>query len=237
MVFNKIINKTLCVIPARGGSKSIKRKNLIDLNGKPLIYYTLSVIKKFNKTMDIIVSTDDKEIKDYSESLGIRVPFIRPTKLSNDTALSIDVLKHSIKFMESIEAKKYDDILMLQPTSPLRNEKHIKECLKLFKKNKVNSLVSIVNVGAHHPLRMKIIRKNKVTNFIDQGFEDMRPRQHLPDVYIRNGAIYLSKRDLVINENKLIDKTCIPYEMDHDVSVNIDSESDLILAEYFLNKL
>ncbi len=236
MVSDKVNTRILCVIPARGGSKSIKKKNLINFNGNPLIYYTITVAKKFKKSMDIIVSTDDTEIKNYSESLGVRVPFLRPKKLSNDTALSIDVLKHSIEFMEGLKQKKYDDILMLQPTSPLRNEKHINDSLKLYEEKNVNSLVSVVGVDAYHPLRMKKIQNNKLVNYIDQGFEDMRPRQSLPKVYIRNGAIYLCKRNLILHENKIVDNSCIPYEMNQSESVNIDSEIDLIIADYFIKK-
>ena len=186
--------------------------------------------------MDIIVSTDDTEIKNYSESLGVKVPFLRPKKLSNDTALSIDVLKHSIKFMEGLKQKKYNDILMLQPTSPLRNEKHINDSLKLYEENNVNSLVSVVSVDAYHPLRMKKIEGDYLINYIDQGFENMNPRKELPKVYIRSGAIYAILTKNFYEEQSLVSNLCSPIILDKIETINIDSPLDFEFCEFILKK-
>ena len=223
--------KILAIIPARKGSKGIPSKNTKLIYNKPLISWTIEAAQKSKYINKIIISTDCHKVKEISESYNINIPRLRPDNLSTDSASSDDVIKYELN-----GAGNFDIICMLQPTSPLRNEKHINDSLKLYEENNVNSLVSVVSVDAYHPLRMKKIENNKLVNYIDQGFEDMRPRQSLPKVYIRNGAIYLCKRDLILHENKIVDNSCIPYEMNQSESVNIDSEIDLIIADHFIKK-
>ena len=228
--------KILGIIPARGGSKGILKKNIKILAGKPLIQFSIDAAKKSKLLTDFIISTDDNEIIRIASNLNCLAPFKRPKNLSTDQTLSIDVLKHAVCFMENLKKYKYDFVLMLQPTSPLRNHTDIDKSIKLLIQNKSDSVVSVTNVDGFHPLRMKRIINGFLVNYIDQGFEDMRPRQILPKVYIRNGAIYLVKRDVLLFDNSLTGKTCIAYEMPNERSVNIDGESDFITAEYFLNK-
>ena len=230
------INKgnVLCVIPARGGSKSIKKKNIAKLNGKPLIAYTILEAQKVFPKENIVVSTDDKEIASVSKKYGCDIFFKRPKKLASDNAKSYEVILHSLNFMENLNNKLYDKILMLQPTSPLRKSSHIIKSLKIINERNVDSVVSIVNVNGYHPYRMKIIKNNFLKNYIDQGFEDMRPRQLLPNIFIRNGAIYLNKRKVIINEKQLVGKKVKPLIMKDFESINIDSVNDLYLAESIL---
>lgn len=222
--------RVLAVIPARGGSKSIIKKNMSILDGKPLIYYTIKEALKSKVITDLIVSSDDNEIIEYSKKEGVMAPFYRPKKLSSDYSLSSSVMLHALDFMENLRKKKYDSILMLQPTSPFRKSHHIDDCISLFNSDECDSVVSIVNVEGYHPFRMKKIIGNRLINYIDQGFEDMRPRQKLPNVYIRNGAIYLVKRDVLVKEKTLVGKKCIGYQMESNDSINIDSKLDLLLA-------
>ena len=189
--------KILGVIPARGGSKSVNKKNIAEIAGFPLIYYTINEAKKISLFTDLIVSTDDKEIANISKKYGAKVPFMRPLEIAQDDTLSIDVLKHSLFEMEKIKNTEYDAVMMLQPTSPFRNEKHIDESIKIFKETNADSVVSVVSVEGYHPFRMKRMIGHSLINYIDQGFEDMRPRQVLPKVFIRNGAIYLSKSNVI----------------------------------------
>ncbi len=230
------INKgnVLCVIPARGGSKSIKKKNIAKLNGKPLIAYTILEAQKVFPKENIVVSTDDKEIASVSKKYGCDIFFKRPKKLASDNAKSYEVILHSLNFMENLNNKLYDKIIMLQPTSPLRKSSHIIKSLKIINERNVDSVVSIVNVNGYHPYRMKIIKNNFLKNYIDQGFEDMRPRQLLPNIFIRNGAIYLNKRKVIINEKQLVGKKVKPLIMKDFESINIDSVNDLYLAESIL---
>ena len=126
---------------------------------------------------------------------------------------------------------------MLQPTSPLRTEQHILEAIKIYESENVDSLVSLVEVEGNHPFRMKRVIGNKAINFIDQGFEDMRPRQVLPKVYIRNGAIYISKKQLIIGDKSFVGKNCASYLMTTEDSINIDSSLDFNFAEFMYDKI
>jgi len=224
----------LAVIPARGGSKGIPRKNIVEINGLPLIGYTIGSALSSSYLTDIVVSTDDHEIAEISKKMGAQVPFIRPENLSSDTAQSAPVIEHAVVFMEKYKGIKYDAIIMLQPTSPLRTSMHIDKSINLFKSQKCDSIVSIVSVGGNHPFRMKRMVGDILINFIDQGFWDMRPRQVLPPVYIRNGAIYIIDRDFLIEHKQLIGRKCLGMVMSDEESVNIDTPLDLKLAKLIL---
>ena len=124
--------KILAIIPARGGSKSVPRKNIVKVNGRPLISYTISAALMVDRLTDVVVSTDDPEIAEISRELGAQVPFVRPVDLASDQAQIAPVIEHALCFMEKIKGLKYDAILMLQPTSPLRTPQHIEESLDLL---------------------------------------------------------------------------------------------------------
>jgi CMP-N,N'-diacetyllegionaminic acid synthase len=228
--------KILAIIPARGGSKSVPRKNIIKVNGAPLISYTIKAALKADCLTDIVVSTDDAEIAEISNKFGAQIPFIRPSDLASDEAQSAPVIEHALYFMEKLKGIQYDAVLMLQPTSPLRTSDHIKESLDLFKSQKCDSVVSIVSVGGNHPLRMKRLENNYLINYVDQGFWNMKPRQSLPDVYIRNGAIYLISREAFLQQHQLIGNKCLGYVMNHSESANIDTPIDLKIAEQLLKE-
>jgi CMP-N-acetylneuraminic acid synthetase len=226
----------LAVIPARGGSKGIPRKNIAKIGGRPLIGYTIQSALQVDRINNVIVSTEDEEISAISKELGAQVPFIRPDNLATDWAESAPVIIDALNRMEKLSNIKYDAVLMLQPTSPLRTSKHIDKALDLFFSQKCDSVVSIVSVGGTHPFRMKRLVGNQLINYIDQGFWDMSPRQKLPPVYIRNGAIYLIKRDVLIKEEQLIGRKCLGMLMSDKESVNIDSSLDLKLVKLLLEE-
>ena len=228
--------KILTIIPARGGSKGVPRKNIAMLNDKPLISYTISAALEADYIQDTIVSTDDAEIADIAKELGALVPFIRPLNLSTDQAESSPVIEHALYFMEEFRGFKYDAILMLQPTSPLRTSQHINDSISLFNSKDCDSLVSIVSVGGNHPLRMKLLDGDKLSNYEVQGFWNMKPRQSLPPVYIRNGSIYLISRDSFIKHKQLIGENCLGYLMSDIESINIDTRIDLLVAELLLKE-
>jgi len=226
----------LTVIPARGGSKSILRKNIVDLNGKPLISYTIESALASGVSKDVLVSTDDHEIADISRSLGAKVPFIRPNNLANDKAESAPVIKHALLFMEDMLKVQYDAVLMLQPTSPLRKADHIKRAVNLMERENFDSVVSIVDVNGYHPLRMKTLKGNKLSNYIEQGFWNLKPRQDLPKVFIRNGAIYLVNREIFLSKGEMIGNNPGGLMMSDKESVNIDSPLDLSLAKLLITE-
>ena len=227
----------LAVIPARGASKGIPRKNIVKINDRPLIDYTIQAALQVSRINDVVVSTEDKEISTISKELGAQVPFIRSDHLATNQMQSAPVIIDTLNQMERLKSIKYDAVLMLQPTSPLRTSKHIDEALDLFFSQECDSVVSVVSVGGTHPFRMKRLVGNQLVNYIDQGFWDMRPRQALPPAYIRNGSIYLIKRDVLIKEEQLIGKKCLGMVMSDEESINIDSPLDLKLAELLLGQL
>jgi CMP-N,N'-diacetyllegionaminic acid synthase len=228
--------KILAVIPARGGSKSVPRKNIAPIAGRPLLAYTVEEALKVAAITDLIVSTDDPEIADIACSLGAMAPFLRPAELATDQAQSAPVLKHSLLEMEARRGFRYDAIMMLQPTTPLRQACHIQTAIDMLTAHDCDSVVSVVSVGGNHPFRMKRLVDNRLVNYIDQGFEDMRPRQVLPPVYIRNGAVYLSRRHVVVDQEQIVGSICLGFEMSVEESVNIDDQLDFKMAELLLSE-
>ena len=227
----------LAVIPARGGSKGIPRKNIVKINDRPLIDYTIQAALQVSRINHVIVSTEDEEIASISRGLGAEVPFMRPNHLAVDQAQSAPVVIDALYRMEEINNIKYDAVLMLQPTSPLRTSKHIEKALDLFFSQECDSVVSVVSVGGTHLFRMKRLVDDRLVNYIDQGFWDMRPRQELPPVYIRNGSIYLIERDVLINKGQMIGEKCLGMVMGDKESINIDTPLDLKLAELLLEEV
>ena len=227
----------LGIIPARGGSKGIPKKNIIPLAGKPLIQYTIDAALHSKLLTTVMVSTDDKDIAALSKKLGADVPFLRPKHLATDTAKTLDVAIHAIREVEKKEKKTFDIIVILQPTTPLRKSKHIDEAVHLLVTHKkdTDSVISVVDVGANHPLRMKRIVNGVLVNYIDQGHEDTRPRQQLPPVYIRNGALYIAWRDVILS-GSITGKKSRAYVMPPEYSINIDTLLDIPVAEYFLKE-
>jgi len=225
--------KILAVIPARGGSKGIPNKNIADVGGSPLIKYTIDAAIKSTMLTHCVVSTDSDKISDVAKSLGAMVPFRRPEHLSNDKALSLPVMQNAVEFMESLHGYQYDVIVMLQPTTPLRRVEDIDDSISLLLDANADSVISVVEVEGHHPLRMKRVIDGRLINYIDQGHEDMRPRQDLPPVYIRNGAIYATIRNTLMIEDSFTGKDSRAYIMPSERSVNIDTYKDLILAKSF----
>ena len=225
--------KILATIPARGGSKSISKKNIYQLGGKPMIEYTIQEALKSEYITDLVVSTDDQEIARISKECGAQVPFMRSDELSTDKAQSYPVIIHALEYMEKARGIKYDYHVMLQPTSPFRKAFHIDECISMLINTGADTVVSVCNVGAHHPLRMKKLvgKENYLVNYIDQGFENMNPRQVLPEVYIRNGALYMSTRESLFRDKSLVGADCRGYVMSDEDSVNIDSIFDMEIAE------
>lgn len=224
--------KPLVVIPARGGSKGVPRKNIKLLAGKPLILYTIDAARAIFDDDLIYVSTDDEEIKSVVESLGLKVPFIRPDELAIDTAGTYEVLLHAIEYAEN-NGYSPDTLILLQPTSPFRNAQHIKEALQFYD-YACEMLVSVKETKSnpYYVLREENeqgwLMKSKNGNFTT--------RQECPKVYELNGAIYIIKVDALkvkpIHEFTKVRK----YEMDELSSHDIDSELDWVLAESIFSK-
>ena len=223
----------LAIIPARSGSKRLPSKNFLKLGDSPLISYTINAALKSKMFTHCVVSTDSEEISEVAKSYGALTPFKRPEALSNDTALSLPVIQHAVEFMEQKYKIEYDAVVMLQPTTPLRSVEDINTALDLLFATCADSVISVVSVEGHHPLRMKRIVDGRLINYIDQGKEDMRPRQELPPVYIRNGAIYATMRDILMDKDSFVGADSRAYIMPSERSVNIDTHQDLLLVHSY----
>ena len=228
--------KIVAIIPARGGSKSVPRKNITDVGGKPLIGFTIEEALKSNKVNEVVVTTDDEEIAEIARNFGASVPFMRPKELATDTAETAPAVLHCLRELEARKNVQYDAVLLLQPTTPFRKTQHIDDAITMMEKEACDSVVSVVSVGANHPFRMKRLVGKRLINYLDQGFEDMRPRQSLPPVYIRNGAIYLTSRKTLVELGTLVGSHCLGLEMNAEDSINIDDPLDLQLARLCMDE-
>jgi CMP-N-acetylneuraminic acid synthetase len=226
--------KVLGVIPARGGSKGVLKKNIKPLIGKPLIAYTIEAALA-SRLSHVIVSTDDDEIATVSKSLGADVPFIRPEYLATDSAKSLPVIQHALEYVEQQNDETYDAVLMLQPTTPYRTITDINEAIAILEGSGADSVISVVDVEGHHPARMKFLKEGKL---IDPSYcesYENQPRQELEPMYIRNGAIYLTRRATLLNDS-FKGKDCRALVMPASRSVNIDTQIDFEYAEFLASK-
>ena len=223
--------KILGVIPARGGSKGIIKKNIKALNGKPLLNYTIEAALPSFLTK-LVVSSEDEAILKMATELGLETPFIRPDELATDEAKSIDVAKHALTTMEKIDSCIYDALMLLQPTTPFRSTDDINEAIQILQQEpSSDSVISVVDVKGHHPARMKYMEHGKL---IDPPFceaYENQNRQELRPMYIRNGAIYLTRRDVLFNDSYK-GNVCSALIMPEERSVNIDTPSDFEYAEW-----
>ena len=228
------MKKILCFIPARKGSKSIKNKNEVKIKGKELYKYTFDTAKKLISSFDVLVSTDSQKILRSSRIYGFYDNGLRPKFLSGDKVLTFDVLKYEIKKLEYIKKKKYDFILLLQVTCPFRDKNKIKKAIQTIKTKKYDSVISIADVGANHPDRMKIIKNGILKNYNLKKFENMKPRQSLKKVFIRSGSFYLIQRNKLIKKKTFVGDFCKGIVVSDKEAINIDSYIDLVMARHLI---
>jgi len=229
--------KILGLIPARGGSKGVPHKNIIDINGKPLIVYTIETAlraKEKGLLEDVVVSTDDETIMRISMNAGASVPFIRPDYLSDDKAKSVDAIIHAIEFFKR-QNKEYDAVMLLQPTTPLRNVEDICDAIEIFEKEKCDSLISCYK-EEHIRDTVSYHKKGNISIPLSPYHNKGKRRQEEDDVYVRNGAIYLSKTNyILLNHLVFCDEPAI-YVMPKNRSVNIDCMDDVEMLRWQLSK-
>lgn len=230
--------KTLVVIIARGNSKGIANKNLQLIQGVPLLLYSYRAVKAIQPlhNLDIILSTDSDTIRNVFLDDGGWAPFIRPPHLALDNVPSYPVVMHALQEAERINGFSYDSILYLQPTCPLVRSEDISQALHVLETSPSSQSVVAITPVSTHPFRMKrLLPSGVLVNYIDQGFEDMRPRQALPPVYRRAGSIYLSRRTVLFDEKSLVSSNCLGLEVPPDTAVDIDSSLDLALVNTLLS--
>lgn len=229
------MDEILGVIPARGGSKGVNRKNVYPLAGKPLILYTIEAARKCRTLSRVVVSTDDPEIAELAANMELEV-LRRPDDLAHDDTPMVPVIHHAV---DSLAESGYQPevIVVLQPTAPLRRTEHIDQCIDLMSKTDANSVVSVSLVPGHfHPDWQFIISESGELQAISgQKLDNLQSRrQDLSRTYTRNGALYAVRREAFIQNESLLAPPCMAYIMAAEDSVNIDSEEDIWVAERYL---
>ncbi len=219
----------IVIIPARAGSKGLKNKNSKELAGKPMILYTIEAARAIFNDDVICVSTDSEAIIDLCNSIGLKVHFVRPDYLATDEASSVDVINHAISFYEENLNYYADTIILLQPTSPLRNANHIREALILY--NDVDMVVSVKNTKSNPYFNLF---EEKEGYLIKSKKASFTRRQDCPNIYEYNGAIYIFNLKSFKYINSLNFNKIIKYIMDETSSIDIDNEIDFILANHII---
>ena len=225
--------KSLFLITARGGSKGIPHKNIKPLNGKPLIYYAIDLARQFVNDEDICVSTDDVDVIKVVTDYGLKVPFVRPAVLASDTAGSYDVICHAMSFYES-KGVFYDNIVLLQPTSPFRTKEDVEGCIDKYG-NDCDMVVSVKQAAAN-PYYDIFEEDEKGNLVISKGDGSITRRQEAPKCYEYNGAVYVintaSLKAMHMNDFKRIRF----FEMSEIHSVDLDTMLDWKYAELLLQE-
>lgn len=229
--------KRLAIIPARGGSKGIPHKNIVNLCGKPLIAYSIEAGLQAMKNGDIqklIVSTDDSRIAEVARTYGAEVPFLRPAELAADTSKSVDFMLHAIFFYEEKD-EIFDDVVLLQPTSPLRTGDDISNALRIYEKEHAESLVSCFEEESISEYNTYYLQGNKGMPLKKEHNQGKR-RQEIPRLYARNGAIFITSVPYLKRAKLVIGDVPAVYVMDKMRSANIDTLFDLKMAEFILGE-
>lgn len=220
----------IAIIPARGGSKGLPDKNIIDLNGRPLMAYTIDAAKKSKCFDEIMVSTDSEKYAEIAKSCGANVPFLRTSETSGDTAGSWDVVREVLVNYAN-DGRRFDYVALLQPTSPLRDKDDIIAAFEMLDKKEINTVISVTEV--EHPVQwcFRMPKDNSMSEVARSPYKYVR-RQDLETYYIQNGAIYL------VNADKIMDKAydfygdgCYGYIMPKQRSIDIDTSVDLEIAK------
>ncbi len=224
----------LGIITARGGSKGIPRKNIIPVGGRPLLQYTADAARAARRLTRVVLSTDDPEIAAVGRRCGVEVPFLRPPELARDDTPTLPVIQDVLRRLEAA-GERYDAVLILQPTNPLRQASDIDGAIELLDRTGADSVISFVEVGEKHPARMKFIgAEGRVLDPpFAEAFEGQR-RQDLPKLYLREGSIYLSRRDVIIEKNSIKGDDCRAWLIPPERAINLDTPFDLFLLEQWL---
>lgn len=229
--------RVLGLIPARGGSKGVHRKNIRLLCGKPLIEYTAKSALTARKLSRVILTTDDEEIAEVGRRCGLEVPFLRPAELARDDTPTLPVVQHAIRFLEE-QGEQYDACCLLQPTNPLRRPDHIDACIDLFVEQEADAVVTVLPVPHKYNPHWVYFQHEKGKLYLSTGErEPLSQRQLLPPAFHRDGSIYVIRRDVLIKQNSLFGDRLFGYLLSSEETVNIDNLEDLIEAEKLLHKL
>lgn len=228
----QMTKRVLAIIPARGGSKGLPRKNILELRGIPLIVWSIKASLNSPYITQTVVSTDDDEISNIAKNNGASV-IRRPKELSDDMATSVSVTRHAIELLKA-NNEVFDIIILLQPTSPLRTSKHIDSAYEGFMNSDATSLISVVEIDNKYLKSfIKAPQGDYIEGISNSQYAFMR-RQDLPLTYLSNGAIYIATMSELLKNNSFYTEKTLEYLMDEFSSIDIDSREDLAKAETIL---
>jgi CMP-N,N'-diacetyllegionaminic acid synthase len=227
--------RVLGLVPARGGSKGVIRKNVRLLCGKPLLEYTAASALAARLLSRVVLTTEDDEIAHIGRRSGLEVAFMRPAALAEDDTPMIPVVQHAILALRS-EGDEFDAVCLLQPTNPLRRGEDIDGAIMLLESTGADSVISFVDAGEKHPARMKYIAEDGrvVDPPFAEEFEGQR-RQDLPKLYLREGSIYLTRTSVLMTQHSFKGRDCRAWVVPEERACNIDTPFDLFMAEQILS--
>jgi CMP-N,N'-diacetyllegionaminic acid synthase len=221
--------KVFGLIPARGGSKGIPRKNIKLIGGKPLIVWTIEAALRSSKLDGVVVSTDDAEIAEVARCAGAQVPFMRPAELAQDHTPGLDPVIHALD-----QLPQYNSVLLLQPTSPLRNTEDIDGCLSLVERTNAKSVVSVTEADIHPYWTYRLSADQTMTRFVDGA--PIARRQDLPEACALNGAMYFAQAQWLRDSGSLVGVETLAYVMSKEHSVDLDTPLDWKFAELLMKE-
>lgn len=222
--------RTLGIIPARGESKRLPRKNIRPLAGHPLIAYTIMAARKARRLTNYLVSSEDPEILEIARAYDAPTPFVRPRHFAGDEVRNVDTVRHALDFMEEKTGRLYDVVMLLQPTSPIRNPRHIDEAIERLWKSPLDTLASVKGPYKKRDPILKGIRNGVLEPFCGGGKDPSESEAF----YLYNASIYAAKRDYFRREGKLISRCQVPLLMDAIHSIDVDEEVDFLVAETYI---
>jgi N-acylneuraminate cytidylyltransferase len=231
----------LGIIPARGASKSVPRKNIKLLAGLPLIAYSIQEARKATYVSRLVVSTEDEEIASVARRFGAEIPFMRPAELALDHTTDFPVFEHCLEWLRQSEGYVPDIVVQLRPTSPLRRAEHIDAAIALLLKSPEADCVRSVCPAGQHPLKMWVRDGPWLRPFVPEtvyGVHEAynQPRQNLPRAYVQNGSIEVIRTTVITEQRSMTGKKIMAFPMDEHDSVNIDSPLDWALAEILIKE-
>ena len=223
------------IVPARGGSKGIPHKNIRPLGGKPLIAWTAEAARGAARLTHTILSTDADEIAEAGRQAGLDVPFLRPAELATDTTPTLPVVQHAVRWLEA-RGERYDAVCLLQPTSPLRSARDIDACIELLDRSGADAAVSIARVPVEYNPHWVYFADASGDLRIATGEPDPIPRrQDLPPAFHRDGSIFVTRRDVLMDRDSLYGTRLVGYESTS-ASLDLDTLEDWEEAEAILRR-
>lgn len=230
-------SRVLGITLARSGSKGVPGKHLKMIGGKPLIDYTLDLIKDITLLDYYLVSTDSKSIQDHVTHKGLQAPFLRPEDLSTDDASSVSALQHAIKFMETSLRINFTHVVEIMATNPFKESVDVDSCINKLISKDLDAVIAVHRVYDHHPARLKKIIDGMLVDFCVPEIFESRRQDLVPPAYVRSGAIYAMTRELIMDKGlRYGTNKCAAYELPESKAINIDSEIDFFTAEILLNR-